>query len=113
MKFEAMMRITFIVAGVAALLWVPNSARAQQDVDPTLFDVSPAAPQADESPVVRTAANVAPEAPAVQPAAAASADAAQVTPVDNIILVGAMICAGLIALRGIASSKQRTLRSAP
>lgn len=56
MKIQNRIRIQMLV-GLGAALLMAGSARAQQDMDPTCFDVRPGAPTVREKAVVRTAQN--------------------------------------------------------
>jgi hypothetical protein len=54
MKIQKRIRIQ-VLMGLGAALLMAGSARAQQDMDPTYFDVSPGAPTVKEDAVMRTA----------------------------------------------------------
>ena len=57
MKFQNTIRMQVIMMGLGAALLMAGSARAQQDMDPTYFDVNPGAPAVSKVAVVRTAHN--------------------------------------------------------
>ena len=44
MKFQTRMRMQMLMVGVGAALLMAGSARAQQEMDPTYFDVNPGTP---------------------------------------------------------------------
>ena len=44
MKFQARIRMQMLMVGLGAVLLMAGSARAQQEMDPTYFDVKPGAP---------------------------------------------------------------------
>jgi hypothetical protein len=54
MKFQTKIRMQVLV-GLGAALLMAGSARAQQDMDPTYFDVNPGTPAVSKVVVVRTA----------------------------------------------------------
>jgi hypothetical protein len=55
MKFQTKIRMQMLMVGLGAALLMAGSARAQQDMDPTYFDVNPGTPAASKVAVVRTA----------------------------------------------------------
>lgn len=114
MKFQKMIRMQLLMAGFGAMLLLPGFARAQQDVDPTIFDVNPTALERNTAAPVQTAQNVAPVAVAAErPAASNAIDAAQVTSADNLLVFGLALGSGLIASCGIALARRpRALPSA-
>jgi hypothetical protein len=57
MKFQTKIRMQLIMVGLGAALLMAGSARAQQDMDPTYFDVNPGAPAVSQDVAVRTAQN--------------------------------------------------------
>jgi hypothetical protein len=57
MEFQTKIRMQVIMVGLGAALLMAGSARAQQDMDPTYFDVNPGAPAVSHNVVVRTAQN--------------------------------------------------------
>jgi hypothetical protein len=57
MKFQTKIRMQVIMVGLGAALLMAGLARAQQDMDPTYFDVNPGAPAVSQDVVVRTAQN--------------------------------------------------------
>jgi hypothetical protein len=58
MKIQNAIRMQVVMVGLGAALLMAGSARAQQDMDPTYFDVKPGAPAAGKVAVVRTAQNL-------------------------------------------------------
>src|SRR5260370_40725936 len=65
-KVEGVMKIqkafrtrAMLLAGLGAALLIATPARAQQDMDPTYFDINPGAPRAEHLTHVRTAVNAA------------------------------------------------------
>ena len=57
MKLQNGIRMQVIMVGLGAALLMAGTARAQQDMDPTYFDVNPGTPAAGKVVVVRTAQN--------------------------------------------------------
>ena len=57
MKIQNKVRMQMIMVGLGAALLMAGTARAQQDMDPTYFDVNPRTPAAGKVVVVRTAQN--------------------------------------------------------
>jgi hypothetical protein len=64
MKFQNRIRMQMLMVGLGAALFMAGSARAQQEMDPTYFDVKPGAPAVTKSAVV----------PAAEPRAAAQSE---------------------------------------
>ena len=58
MKTPNAIRMQVIMVGFGAALLMAGTARAQQDMDPTYFDVKPGTPVAGKVAVVRTAQNL-------------------------------------------------------
>jgi hypothetical protein len=58
MKFQNKIRMQMVMLGLGAALLMAGSARAQQDMDPTYFDVKPGTPAVSKAVVVRTAQNL-------------------------------------------------------
>jgi len=58
MKIQNAIRMQVIMVGLGAALLMAGTARAQQDMDPTYFDVKPGTPAAGKVAVVRTAQNL-------------------------------------------------------
>jgi hypothetical protein len=103
MKSQKMIRVQLLMVGLGAALMLASSARAQQDIDPTTFDVNPGVSQADNGAAVRTAQNspVATEMNAEAAAVSIDADAseaalAQWTPTDTT--VGLVLIAGMLSI---------------
>lgn len=57
MKPQYRIRMQLVMVSLGAALLVAGSARAQQDMDPTYFDVKPGTPAVSKVVVVRTAQN--------------------------------------------------------
>jgi hypothetical protein len=55
MKFQNKIRMQMVMLGLGAALLTAGSARAQQDMDPTYFDVNPGTPAVSKVVVVRAA----------------------------------------------------------
>jgi hypothetical protein len=55
MKFQNRIRMQMMMVGLGAALCLASSARAQQDMDPTYFDVNPGTPAVGKTAVVRVA----------------------------------------------------------
>jgi len=55
MNFQKRIRMQMIMAGFGAALFMAGSTRAQQDMDPTYFDVNPGTPAVSKAAVVRVA----------------------------------------------------------
>jgi len=55
MKFQNKIRMQMVMLGLVAALLMAGSARAQQDMDPTYFDVNPGTPAVSKVVVVRAA----------------------------------------------------------
>lgn len=115
MKSQRMLRIPLLLAALGAVLLLPSSVRAQQDMDPATFDIQPGVPQMDSAASLRTAQSALPavrtEAEALAPADVT--EAVQITTVDQSMILALVICAAVIVLRGIAEvRRQRMVQSA-
>jgi hypothetical protein len=55
MKFQTKIRMELVMMGLGAALLMAGTARAQQDMDPTYFDVNPGTPAVSKVVPVRTA----------------------------------------------------------
>ena len=55
MKFQAKIRMQILMVGLGAALLMAGSARAQQDMDPTYFDINPGTAAVSKVVAVRTA----------------------------------------------------------
>ena len=62
MKYQTKIRMQILMVGLGAALLTAGSARAQQDMDPTYFDVKPGTPAVSKVVAVRTAQSSAREA---------------------------------------------------
>lgn len=58
MRFQKMIRMQLILAGLGATFLSGSPARAQQDADPTIFEVSPIGPQSNTSSPTQNARNL-------------------------------------------------------
>ena len=54
MKIQKRLRLQMLI-GLGAALLMAGSVRAQQDIDPTFFDVNPGGPTVNEEAVIRAA----------------------------------------------------------
>jgi hypothetical protein len=57
MRFQTKIRTQMLMVGLGAALLMAGSARAQQDMDPTSFDINPGTPAVSKAVVVRVAQN--------------------------------------------------------
>jgi hypothetical protein len=55
MKLQNKIRMQMMMVGLGAALLMTGSARAQQDMDPTYFDVNPGTPAVSKAAVIRVA----------------------------------------------------------
>jgi len=55
MEFQKKIRMQLMMAGFGAALLMAGSARAQQDMDPTYFDINPGTPAISKAAAVRVA----------------------------------------------------------
>lgn len=55
MSFPAKIRMQMLMVGLGAALLMAGSARAQQDMDPTLFDVNPGTPAVSKAVIAQAA----------------------------------------------------------
>jgi hypothetical protein len=55
MNFQKRIRMQMMMMGLGAALLMAGSARAQQDMDPTYFDINPGPPAVSKAAVVRVA----------------------------------------------------------
>jgi hypothetical protein len=69
MKIQKMVRGQLMLMGLGAALLLASSARAQQDMDPTYFDINPGTPKVERNAAqnVTAASNVNTEAAAPAP----------------------------------------------
>ncbi len=117
MKFQKIIRTQMMLVGLGAALVLAGSAYAQQEMDPTTFDVNPGTPHMVSGGVARTA-----QSPAavnkINSAAVTSAslwngqatkqesDLARLTLVDTMMVVIMMTGIGLIVLYAMAATKR-------
>src|SRR6266436_7417766 len=55
MKSQERIRMQMVIVGLGAALLMAGSARAQQDMDPTYFDINPGTPAISKAAAVRVA----------------------------------------------------------
>src|ERR1700737_381133 len=60
MKMQNRIRMQMVMVGLGAALLMAGSARGQQDMDPTYFDINPGTPAVQKAAVVRSAQNYIP-----------------------------------------------------
>src|SRR5260221_2772761 len=75
MKSQKRIRIQMVLVGLGAALLMAGSARAQQDMDPTYFDIKPGTPAVQKAAVVRSAQSYIPARTGGKDAASALAGA--------------------------------------
>jgi hypothetical protein len=101
MKMRKMIRLQMLL-GLGATLLLAGSARAQQEVDPTSFDVNPGTPVAEQAmvpvaqPIIQTA-NDTPRESLVSTALWSRQATHQETDMARMTLVGALLVVILIA----------------
>jgi hypothetical protein len=124
MKVQKMIRMQMMLVGLGATLALGGSAYAQQEVNPTTFDVNPGTPhavsavtQAAQSPAQ---ANTAKSAPAFSASLWSSentkqeTDLARLLVIDTMMIVIMMIGIGLIVLYAKAATRnERRPRFSP
>jgi hypothetical protein len=117
MKFQKMIRMQMVLVGLGAALVLGSSAYAQQEMDPTTFDVNPGTPHMVSGGVARTAQSAAPASKANSAAVDSAAlwngeateqeaDLARLTLVDTMMVVIMMIGIGLIVLYAMAATRR-------
>lgn len=119
MKFQKVIRVQLMLAGLGAGLLLAKPVYAQQETDPTLFEATSDASQQNQEgfnvPVAPQAAtNMTAEA--VAPLAMQEEDASVLTSVDVNSILALMVGIGSIVLMGIGEavrgSRRRTWRVA-
>jgi hypothetical protein len=55
MELQKIIRMQMVMVGLGAALLLAGSARAQQDMDPTYFDVNPGTPAVSKAAAIRVA----------------------------------------------------------
>ena len=117
MKFQKMIRIQLMLVGLGAGLLITKPVLAQQETDPTLFEVASDPSQPDQgsfnvAPPPATAVQVAADSTA--PQEVQQADAAGVAALDMKTILALMVGIGSIVLLGMAEavrgSRRRTWR---
>ena len=125
MKSQKRIRIQMVLVGLGAALLMAGSARAQQDMDPTYFDINPGTPAVQKAAVVRSAQSYIPAKTESNDAASALAVASgedatleagmtRVAVIDvgiALILFGGIISIVLYAMA--ATRRERALRVSP
>jgi hypothetical protein len=104
-ELQKKIRMQMMMVGLGAALLMAGSARAQQDMDPTYFDVNPGPPAVSKAPVVRMAHNSPAAAENVRAestlALATSKDATLEASVTRMAVLDASVI--LILLGGVVS----------
>jgi hypothetical protein len=125
MEFRKMIRMQVILMGLGAALMLAGSAHAQQDMDPSAFDVNPGTPHVAKVAAGHAAQNSAAFSKADSAASASEslwsgqatkqeADLARLTMVDATMVVILMAGVGLIVLYAMAATKrERRLEMSP
>lgn len=121
MKFQKRIRMQMLLVGVGAALLMAGSTRAQQEIDPTYFDVNPGTPtsQTAAPQVVKHQEVARNREQSESPLAVASADestleasVARMTIVDVgvvLILAGGIFSIAMYAM--VATRRERNIRS--
>jgi hypothetical protein len=104
MQVQKRIRLQMLLLGLGAALLVVAPARAQQDMDPTCFDINPGTPAVSKASAVRTAHKVAIKETAEREDALAIASGKDATMEAGVIRVE-VVDAGvvLILLSGIGA----------
>jgi hypothetical protein len=125
MKSQKRIRMEMVIVGLGAALLMAGSARAQQDMDPTYFDIKPGTPAVQKAAVVRSAQSYIPARTEGKDAASALAVASgedatleagmtRVAVIDvgiALILFGGIVSIVLYAMA--ATRRERALRVSP
>ena len=114
MEYRKMVRMQAMLMGLGVALLLAGSARAQQDMDPTAFDVNPGTPhvakvataRAAQSPAAFKNADSVPESLWSGQQTPQEADLARLTIVDATMAVILMVGVGLIVLYAKAATKR-------
>ena len=116
MKFQKIIRGQMVLMGLAGALLLANSACAQQEVDPTFFDATPGAPQANQAAVVPVGQSLearnATESDAAATLAVQEVTAAPWTPLDENGMIFLVVAIGSVVLLGMAEAVRGTRRRA-
>jgi hypothetical protein len=113
MKFQKMIRIQLMLVGLGAGLLVAKPVFAQQETDPTLFEVAsdPSQPDQGSFNVAPPPAAIAQAAPdSTVPSAVQEADAAGMTALDVKTILALMVGIGSIVLLGMAEAVRGSRR---
>jgi hypothetical protein len=125
MKSQERIRMQMVIVGLGAALLMAGSARAQQDMDPTYFDINPGTPAVQKAAVVRSAQSYIPAKTESNDSASAlavvsgedatlEAGITRVAVIDlgiALILFGGIISIVLYAMA--ATRRERALRVSP
>jgi hypothetical protein len=108
MKFQKIIRVQMMLVGMAGVLLLANSAKAQQDMDPTFFDDTPGTPQVQRAAVVPPGQEVqatgAMNPGAAAPLAALEVEASAFTPLDENATIFLIVGIGSVVLLGMAEA---------
>jgi hypothetical protein len=125
MEFRKMIRMQVMLMGLGAALLMASSARAQQDMDPTAFDVNPGTPRTAKVAAARAVqSSVTVKKTDSTASVNASlwsgqetqqeADLARLTMMDATMVLILMAGVGLIVLYAMAATKrERRLEMSP
>jgi hypothetical protein len=123
-KLQKRIRMQMVMVGLGAALFMAGSARAQQDVDRTYFDIKPGTPAASKAAVLQAAQSTpaANENGSTQNALtlAVSKEATLEAGVARMAIVDAgvalILFAGIVSIvlyARVATRRERTLRASP
>ena len=114
MKFQKMIRVQMMLVGLGAGLLLARPVRAQQEVNPTLFEEAQAAPQLDQAAAVNAATSLEVAKSAAVDAAApmvvGEVGAPQLAPMDANVIIVLMIGIGSIVLFGLGEAVRGSRR---
>ena len=125
MDFRKVIRMQVMLMGLGAALLLAGSAHAQQDMDPTAFDVNPGTPRIAKVVATHVAQSLAAVKKTDSAASAGGslwssqqtkqeADLARLTMVDATMVLILMAGVGLIVLYAMAATKrERRLEMSP
>jgi len=120
-KFQKTIRVQMALLGLGAALVLGSPVRAQQDMDPTYFEINPGVSQDQRASATQTAQSLAgvgaPRVEAAAPVemqkdgdAAQIADTAQLTQVDSVTMLVLIACSGFIVLYGVTETRRERQR---
>jgi hypothetical protein len=124
MKLQKRIRMQMLMVGLGAALLMAGSARAQQDMDPTYFDVNPGTPAVSKVMIVKAAPRpeVAKDAARAESVLtlASNSDATLEAGVTRMAIVDAgvalMLLAGIVSIvlyAMAATRRERSIRISP